>query len=207
MVLLSGDHTDFGSVQENQFCFDGIEEIEKPIIAVSGNHDSGSTMQHLQDNFGVVTLDDSSATVAGVNIFGRGDNSHSPSMSTEADHGAQQYIEAPARTDVLLAARPATAKLYEGEVPTLVAGDTHKQEIKEMDKSVFVNPGTAGAAFLRAFEKEPAARRTISVLYLHPDTKDPVAIVEYDLGEIGQLELSVNTCTVVDRDDNLKVVC
>lgn len=207
MLLLDGDHTDFGTVQENQLCFRGLERIQKSVVAIAGNHDSNVTMEYLAKEHGVTTLDDTSTTVNGVTIFGRGDTTHSPSMTDEADHGAQEYITPPVNTDILLAARPATAKLYEGKIPTLVAGDTHQQEIKELDQSVFINPGTAGAAFLRAFEKDPAARRTVSVLYLDPTTKDPIAIVEYDFGEIGQREMSVNTCTVVDRDDNLKVVC
>lgn len=206
-ALSAGDHVDFGSALENELCFQGLDEISVPIIAISANHDSSEVTMPYLVNKGVRVLTNDSVTVEGVTIYGYPDLSHTPSDTEEADRSAQEYHEIPKDTDILLAARPATAKLYTDEVPVAIYGDTHKPLTETKGKTLFHNPGALEAGGLRAAEKDPAGRRTMSVLYLDKESKKPLAVIEYDFGEIGQLELSINTCTVIDRNDNLNVVC
>lgn len=206
-ALSAGDHVDFGTELENQLCFNGIEDIDVPIIAIAANHDDPEVTMNYLESKSVRVLNHDSITVEGISIYGYPDLSHSPSSANEADHGAQEFIEIPEETDILLAARPATAKLYIDEVPAAIYGDSHKQSTEIKGKTLLHNPGALEAGGLRAAEKDPAGRRTMSVLYLDKETRKPIAVIEYDFGEMGQLELSVNTCSVVDRDDNLKIVC
>lgn len=206
-ALSAGDHVDFGTALENQICFQGLDEISVPIIAISANHDDPEvTMPYLHDK-GVRVLSNNSVTLGGVTIYGYPDLTHSPSLVEGADRSPQEYQELPEDTDILLAARPATAQMYADKVPVAIYGDTHKPNTEIKGTTLFHNPGALEAGGLRAAENDPAGRRTMSVLYLDKDSKKPLAVIEYDFGEIGQLELSVNTCTVIDRDDNLNVVC
>lgn len=206
-ALSAGDHVDFGSAIENQICFKGLDEIKVPIVAISANHDGPEVTMPFLASEGVLVLSNDSVTIKGVNIYGYPDLSHSPSNPEGADRKPQEYQDIPEDTDILLAARPATARQYVNKVPVIVFGDTHKPLTETEGKTLLHNPGALEAGGLRATEKDPAGRRTMSVIYLDKESKKPLAVIAYDFGEIGQLELSVNTCTVINRDDNLKLVC
>jgi predicted phosphodiesterase len=52
-----------------------------------------------------------------------------------------------------VAARPATAKLYIGNVPTAIFGDSHQQSTELTDGTLLHNPGALEAGGLRAAEK------------------------------------------------------
>jgi Icc-related predicted phosphoesterase len=94
-ALSAGDHVDFGTELENQLCFNGIEDIDVPIIAIAANHDDPEvTMDYLKSK-SVRILNHSSAIVEGVSVYGYPDLSHSPSSTEGASREAQEYIDIP----------------------------------------------------------------------------------------------------------------
>jgi len=199
-MLDAGDLTDHGTATENQLCFQGIDKVGVPVIVTQGNHDSSDTMVYLSTLDNVTVLDDSGTEQSDLSIYGIGDESYTPSVDGDMPHGAQAYQMIPEGTDILLAHRPKTAEQYSGEVGLAVSGDTHDQEVAVQDGTLYVNPGTTGAAFLRAYATDKPAHRTAAIIYIDPLTKKPIAVSQLDMGEIGELALSVNTC-FVERDD------
>lgn len=197
-MLDAGDMTDHGTVAENQVCFQGIDKVGVPVVAIQGNHDSSSTKEYLSGLDNVTVLDSSSTERSGLSIYGIGDKSYTPSVDEDgiSPHDAQEYSEIPVETDILLAHRPKTAEQHLGEVGLAISGDTHELKVDLKDNTLYVNPGTTGAAFLRAYATDKPAHRTAAIIYIDPSTKKPIAVSQLDLGEIGDLSLNVKTCFV-----------
>lgn len=199
-MLDAGDLTDHGTTAENQLCFQGIDRVGVPVIATQGNHDSSDTTAYLSGLGNVSVLDGNSAEQSGLSIYGIGDQSYTPSVDGNMPHAAQEHQPIPEGTDILLAHRPKTAERYFGEIGLAISGDSHVQKVTVKNDTLYVNPGTTGAAFLRAYATDKPAHRTAAIIYMDPRTKKPIAVSQLDLGEIGELALSVKTC-FVDRDD------
>lgn len=207
-MLDAGDLTDHGTVAENQLCFQGIDKVGVPIVIVQGNHDSDDTVDYLHGLDNVSVIDQSFVEESGVTVYGIGDQSYTPSSeSADTAHSAQALQEIPSETDILLAHRPKTVEQYFGQVGLAIAGDTHVPKADIEDGTLYVNPGTTGAAFLRAYATDKPAHRTAAIIYLDADTKKPMAVSRIDLGEIGELSLNINTCFVDTEDESPSLEC
>jgi hypothetical protein len=91
-------------------------------------------------------------------------------FSTEQNRG-ENYSKEEAPPDLLLVHNPDVARAFAGRVPVLVSGHTHRQEVEKIKGSIYINPGTTGAAGIRGLAAPAGPRRTVSsaaILYFSP---------------------------------------
>ncbi|MFE4666014.1 metallophosphoesterase [Streptomyces sp. NPDC056716] len=199
VIVDSGDTMDHGSAAENGF-LDPIEDLGAPYVWVRGNHDSGLTQEYLEDLKNVHVLDDGRAvTVAGLRFAGMGDPQFSPDR-TATQGGEQSQTLAGARlasalrdqrqagtpVDIAIAHEPDAARETDGEVPLVLAGHLHHQEMEVMRYGTRLRiEGTTGGSGLRALEQKNPDPIEASILYFDRDTRRLQAWDEIRLGGLG----------------------
>ncbi|MFE2044682.1 metallophosphoesterase [Streptomyces sp. NPDC059477] len=199
VIVDSGDTMDHGSAAENGF-LDPIEDLGAPYVWVRGNHDSGLTQEYMEDLKNVHVLDDGRAvTVAGLRFAGMGDPQFSPDR-TATEGGEQSQTLAGARlasalrdqrqagtpVDIAIAHEPDAARETDGEVPLVLAGHLHHQEMEVMRYGTRLRiEGTTGGSGLRALEQKNPDPIEASILYFDRDTRRLQAWDEIRLGGLG----------------------
>lgn len=206
VIVDSGDTMDHGSAAENAF-LDPIEELGAPYVWVRGNHDSFTTQRYLERFKNVHVLDDGKAeTVAGLRFAGIGDPQYTPDRSEKADGDSVQHLagirlasalraERAAGTpvDVAIAHNPTAARQTDGEVPLVLAGHVHHQEMEVMDGGTRLRiEGSTGGSGLRAVEGKYPDPVEASVLYLDRTSKRLQAWDEIRLGGLGLTKAEVS---------------
>ncbi|MFD0315946.1 metallophosphoesterase family protein [Streptomyces flavalbus] len=199
VIVDSGDTMDHGSAAENGF-LDPIEDLGAPYVWVRGNHDSTVTQEYLKDMENVHVLDDGRAeTVAGLRFAGIGDPQFTPDRSARPGAEASQEL-AGARlasalrdhrargkpVDVAIAHEPSAARETDGEVPLVLAGHLHHDEMEVLPYGTRLRiEGSTGGSGLRAVEGEHPDPIEASILYFDRDTRRLQAWDEIELGGLG----------------------
>ncbi|MFC8199392.1 metallophosphoesterase [Streptomyces sp. NPDC057298] len=199
VIVDSGDTMDHGTAAENGF-LDPAADLGAPYVWVRGNHDSRITQRYLERMKNVHVLDDGRAvSVAGLRFAGIGDPQFTPDRSAEVG-GTRSEVLAGARlasslrdqeaagtpVDIAVAHNPDAARETDGDVPLVLAGHVHHQEMEVMKYGTRLRiEGSTGGSGLRAVEgKNPDPIET-SILYLDRDTRRLQAWDEIKLGGLG----------------------
>jgi predicted MPP superfamily phosphohydrolase len=205
VIVDSGDTMDHGTAAENRF-LDPIAGLGAPYVWVRGNHDSTTTQRYLQRMKNVHVLDDGRAiSVAGLRFAGIGDPQFTPDRSVDpgGDHAeelagarlaaalrAQKAAGAP--VDIAIAHEPTAARQVDGEVPLVLAGHLHHEEMEVMKHGTRLRiEGSTGGSGLRAVERQYPAPIEASILYLDRDTRRLQAWDEIRLGGLGETTAEV----------------
>ncbi|MFF3208190.1 metallophosphoesterase [Streptomyces sp. NPDC002962] len=199
VIVDSGDTMDHGSAAENGF-LDPIATIGAPYVWVRGNHDSLVTQRYLEGMKNVHVLDDGRAvTLAGLRFAGIGDPQFTPDRSS-APGAEESQEEAGARlaralraqrdagtpADVAVAHEPSAARGTDGEVPLVLAGHLHHEDMEVMRKGTRLRvEGSTGGSGLRAVEGKYPDPIEASILYFDRDTRRLQAWDEIKLGGLG----------------------
>ncbi|MFE0099068.1 metallophosphoesterase [Streptomyces sp. NPDC059009] len=206
VIVDTGDTMDHGSKTENGF-LDPIEDLGAPYVWVRGNHDSLATQHYLKGLKNTHVLDDGRAvTVAGLRFAGMGDPQFTPDRSVKAEgdnaeRAAGLTLTAALRTqraqgtpvDIALTHNPTAARTTDGEVPLVLAGHIHHQEMEVMDRGTRLRiEGSTGGSGLRAVDDSHPDPVEASVLYLDSSTKRLQAWDEIRLGGLGLTKAEVS---------------
>ncbi|MFE0812100.1 metallophosphoesterase [Streptomyces sp. NPDC058794] len=199
VIVDSGDTMDHGTAAENGF-LDPIEDLGAPYVWVRGNHDSRVTQKYLQDMENVHVLDDGRArTVAGLRFAGIGDPQYTPDRSKPDGAEASQELAgarlasalrdqraAGTPVDVAVAHEPSAAREVDGEVPLVLAGHLHREDMEVMEFGTRLRiEGSTGGSGLRAVEGEYPDPIQASILYFDRDSRRLQAWDEIKLGGLG----------------------
>lgn len=186
LVIDTGDITDIGTPVEARL-IEGISKLGVPYVYVSGNHDSSQTVSFMRSVENVVLPGDLPVTVKGITIFGIFDPSDASFEMQPADDaklaalGKEALVTLralPSTRQPLVAAvhNPKVAGMLFGKVPIVLAGHTHKAELKEKGGFILNNAGTTGAAGIRSFQYEEGLPYTLSLLHIERGSKRLVAV-------------------------------
>lgn len=199
VIVDSGDTMDHGTAAENGF-LDPVEDLGAPYVWVRGNHDSRGTQEYLKHLKNVHVLDDGHArTVAGLRFAGMGDPQYTPDRSQEDGADASQELagarlasalrdESAAGTpvDVAVAHEPSAAREVDGDVPLVLAGHLHHEDMKVMKYGTRLRTeGSTGGSGLRAVEGKYPDPIQASILYFDRDSRRLQAWDEIKLGGLG----------------------
>ncbi|MFG2798793.1 metallophosphoesterase family protein [Streptomyces pseudovenezuelae] len=199
VIVDSGDTMDHGTAAENGF-LDPIPDLGAPYVWVRGNHDSLTTQRYLEGLKGVHVLDNGKAeTIAGLRFAGMGDPQFTPDRSTnpgadESQEAAGDRLAAALRAqraagtpvDLAIAHEPSAARRVDGEVPMILSGHLHHQEMEVMKKGTRLRvEGSTGGSGLRAVEGKYPDPIEASILYMDRDTRHLQAWDEIKLGGLG----------------------
>ncbi|MFD7439176.1 metallophosphoesterase [Streptomyces sp. NPDC059861] len=199
VIVDSGDTMDHGTSAENGF-LDPIEDLGAPYVWVRGNHDSRLTQRYLEDLKNVHVLDDGRAvSVAGLRFAGIGDPQFTPDRSDKPGAEASQELAgarlatalrdqsaAGTPADVAVAHEPQAARQTDGEVPLVLAGHVHHQEMEVLPYGTRLRiEGSTGGSGLRAVEDAHPDPIEASILYFDRDTHRLQAWDAIRLGGLG----------------------
>ncbi|MFD1933430.1 MULTISPECIES: metallophosphoesterase family protein [Nonomuraea] len=195
-IVDTGDISDHGTKAENAF----MEEIGKlgvPYVFVRGNHDSKITERAIAAQKNAVVLDDKSATVAGLRIYGLGDPRFTPDKSVAANNDPAHMLEfgrqhavrlpRPSPIDLVAIHDPDAAKGFSGVAPMVLAGHSHRRSTTLLPTGTRVLvQGSTGGAGLRALEHAEPTPVQASVLYFDRATHRLQAWDDITLGGLGE---------------------
>lgn len=206
VIVDSGDTMDHGSAAENAF-LDPIPDLGAPYVWVRGNHDSRETQRYLEHLRNVHVLDDGRAvTVAGLRFAGIGDPQFTPDRSSAPGGDAAEDLAgarlasalrdqraAGTPADIAVAHEPVAARGTDGQVPLVLAGHLHHEEMEIMKYGTRLRvEGSTGGSGLRAVERRYPAPIEASVLYMDRDTHRLQAWDEIGLGGLGETTAEVS---------------
>ncbi|MFD5284644.1 metallophosphoesterase family protein [Streptomyces rubrogriseus] len=199
VIVDSGDTMDHGTAAENGF-LDPIEDLGAPYVWVRGNHDSRGTQEYLKHLKNVHVLDDGHArTVAGLRFAGMGDPQYTPDRSKADGAEASQELAgarlasalrdqsaAGTPVDIAVAHEPSAAREVDGDVPLVLAGHIHHEDMEVMKYGTRLRvEGSTGGSGLRAVEGKYPDPIQASILYFDRDTRRLQAWDEIELGGLG----------------------
>ncbi len=174
LVLIAGDFTDLGHPLEAELLA-GLREFQIPMVAVTGNHDSRSTVRALRSVPHLVVLDNGqTVTKAGLSIMGFGDPASRRELTGSVNATPRQLralsnriasrLSHSRRPAILLVHNDRVGARAAGRAPVIVDGHSHTASVGLRSGSVIINPGTAGAAGVRYFSSEVKPACTCAVL-------------------------------------------
>ncbi|MFV0135017.1 metallophosphoesterase family protein [Streptomyces sp. HMX87] len=199
VIVDSGDTMDHGSAAENGF-LDPIEDLGAPYVWVRGNHDSMSTQRYIEGLKNTHVLDDGRATtVAGLRFAGMGDPQFTPDRTRKPGAEASQELAgarlasalrdqraAGTPVDVAVVHEPPAAREVDGEVPLVLAGHVHRDDMEVMEFGTRLRiEGSTGGSGLRAIEGKYPDPIQASILYFDRDSRHLQAWDEIKLGGLG----------------------
>ena len=165
----AGDTTSYGVPGEACVIAPQIRSFRVPYIWVRGNHDSSRFERVMRGIRGVHVLEGTTATTAGITVFGVGDPSFTPRRRTTSAvmaandarvRASLPTLMAPLTTlpDVVLVhecqmavSQDPSARGVAGLVPLVVCGHTHRHAQSSDDTTTVLHTGTVGAGGLDAF--------------------------------------------------------
>lgn len=189
LIIDAGDLTDLGTDMENQMV-QGIKQLGKPHIFVSGNHDTRETVNFLKAIPGTTVLTGQPVLIQGVRIVGWPDPGSLQSNGAPGETRAatkeeleqiKDQLEAGPIPDLLVMHNPSTARQLAGRARVIVCGHTHRLALERWGDSIYVNPGTTGAAGIRGLYSAKEMVYSAVILRYQPD-EGPVSadLIKYD---------------------------
>lgn len=198
VVVDTGDISDHGTKAENKF----VEEIGRlgvPYVFVRGNHDSMTTQKAVARQKNAVVLDDRTATVAGLSIYGLGDPRFTPDKSVIAEsdpeslkaYGRAHSLRL-ARADLVAVHDPTVARGFSGTTSMVLAGHSHERSTHLLPTGTrILVQGSTGGAGLRALEHDEPTPVQASVLYFDKQTRRLQAWDDITLGGLGEQSIHI----------------
>ncbi len=195
VVVDTGDLVHQGSALENNYV-DQISTVNASYVFVRGNHDSAVTERAVEAEPNAVVLDDNSAQVAGLRIFGVGDPRFTPDKSAadleeDAERaagvaGAEQARVSTEDIDIALMHNPAGAREFDGVAPVILCGHMHVRAHEALPGGSWLfQQGSTGASGINALRNEEPTPITLTVFYFNKVTKKLEAWDDITLGGLG----------------------
>jgi predicted phosphodiesterase len=237
LVIDTGDITDWGSEPEASYVA-SIAALKVPYVFIRGNHDSRLTAAAVARQPNAIVLDNSTATVDGLVIAGIGDPRFTPDKSAAgndpaaADATRELVLDSGRRLaatmaqlyrppDVALVHDPVSAVPLAGHCPVVLAGHTHKRDVRRLDtedaadgandggndggasppapRTLLMVEGSTGGAGLRGLEKTEPLPLALSILYFD-SSHELQAYDDISVGGTGQTEVTLQR-HIVRPDD------
>lgn len=193
-IINTGDLTDLGTAAETNL-IDGLQEIKIPQLLVAGNHDSPDTIRIVSGFSNFQVLNGQMNLISGLKILGFPDplaNSgvveyKTQEESEEALANEAIYIkgeiEKQGRPDILVVHNANLGRELMPLADLTVSGHDHKLSVKQQGRSLFIDPGTAGAAGIRGLYSEEGEGHSAVVAYLVPGSGVfAMDLIEYNPG-------------------------
>ncbi len=180
-IINSGDLTDFGTVAEAEAIKD-LQTIKTTQLFAAGNHDSPEIMDIVSgyDNFRI--LDGQMVSVSGLRILGFPDPLVSVAdvkyaseeeerrlMEEQADI-IKSAIEIQGQPDILIVHNSQLGRKLMYLSRLTVSGHDHQANMVQQGNSIFINPGTSGAAGLRGLYSEEGKTYSAAIAYIAPQS-------------------------------------
>lgn len=208
-VFDAGDITDWGTEPEAQV-LERVGTLDVPYLWVRGNHDSPQTQTAIDALPNVTALDNSTAKVGGLTVWGVSDPRYTPDKSADEigkDVEAKAAAEFAAKVrrmlsqlenppDVALAHDARFFAESGGLAPLFLAGHTHTPRQGKIGESNLLVEGSTGGAGLRALQKEEPEPLSCSVLYFDRATGRLIAYDRVTVGAFGQADVQIQRVLV-----------
>lgn len=181
LIVDGGDLTDFGTALEGLAVI-SISELGLPYILAPGNHESPEVIEQLshRPNASVLMMDQ--VDIDGITIAGAADPSSattsprlpSPNELRHLTDELEQFLAVPGRPppDILVVHNPQVAAAFVGRVPTVINGHTHTIWVRNEDGTVWLNPGTTGAAGIRGLQTSQEMPYSLILAYMERNAAD-----------------------------------
>lgn len=160
MIIDTGDITDYGTPLEN-LLLERLSSLKAPYLYIPGNHDSPETVKKMRSIPGVTVLDGAALTVKGLRIMGVADPASKsndiqppsldmvPVYAGEIEKTLEEQADQP---DILATHNHRIARLLAGKAPVILYGHDHRLSVDQEDGTVFIDPGSTGAAGMRRLQ-------------------------------------------------------
>lgn len=191
LIINAGDLTDLGTAAEAE-SISGLQDINTPQLFAAGNHDSPATLKIVSAYDQFTVLNGQMVSAAGLKVLGFPD----PLASEEAldytnskdneEMLAQEAIRIKAELkrqgypDILVVHDPSLGRELISSAHLTVSGHDHKPSVLQQGQSLFIDPGTTGAAGIRGLYSEEGQEYSAAVAYVIPN-KGVIAVdqIEY----------------------------
>ncbi|MEV5411358.1 metallophosphoesterase [Thermopolyspora sp. NPDC052614] len=213
LIIDTGDISDHGTKAENKF-MEEIGDLRVPYVFVRGNHDSKTTERAVARQKNAIVLNGTSATVAGLRIYGIGDPRFTPDKATEpisneklaeigATHASRVVppewprppsTSAPDRipADIVAVHDPTMGRPFSGKVALILSGHVHDRSTELLPTGTrLMIQGSTGGAGLRGLEHEEPTPFMASVLYFRKSDGRLQAWDDITLGGLGQQSVQI----------------
>lgn len=189
-ILNAGDLTEFGTPFEDELA-QQLKRFGRRQVFVAGNHDSPRTIAAISKLKGILMPHEKMIEVAGLIILGQhdpaslkpGEERELTASSTELSQSASRLKSVLAKQrrkpDIIMVHTPEVAEHFIGEVPILITGHSHRLRVEQKGETLWVNPGTSGAAGIRYFQGN--GDKSISAVILYVTRRPEVKAVAADL--------------------------
>lgn len=178
-VLDAGDLTDYGSALELKIA-GALKKLPVPYVFAAGNHDRTAVVDFVQSLPQGRALKGKTVAIKGLKILGSPDplvfRRSAPEVEPNEDSlasqtaGLKKALQEEGRPDLLLVHNPDVARAFAGAVPVLVAGHTHRPAAEKIRGSIYVNPGSTGAAGTRGLAASARTEYSAAILYFSPQS-------------------------------------
>lgn len=184
-VIDTGDLTDMGTPFEAKYASTYLP-LAKPYVWVAGNHDSPDTASAMRAIDGVVVLEDQFRDVGGIRVGGFPDpaslsSNPAPSSDQVQSEEARRILrlvnDEKFKPFIVAVHDPKQAALMAGQVPVVVDGHTHEEDVSVRDGTVYLDAGSTGGGGFRGFNGNRESPSSLQVLYIQ---KDPLKLVAVD---------------------------
>lgn len=214
-VIDSGDVTAEGTPVEAAFV-ERIRGFDVPYLFVRGNHDSAETQAAVAAQPNSRVLDNATADVDGVTIYGIGDPLFTPDKTVEQPSNEQQK-EAKlsfARTveqrvkaleevpDAVVVHDRLVADRLSGDVPLVLHGHEHEWGAREARGTRILGVGSTGGAGLKSMAPESDSALGLQVLYFDRETSELLGYDRIDVTGPSQEFRLKRTLAGADPEDD-----
>lgn len=191
LIINAGDLTDLGTEAEAE-SIGGLRDIQIPQLFAAGNHDSPATIKIISAFEQVKVLDGQMVTASGLKVLGFPDPlSSSEALDYQNDEEGQAVLDREAvrikaevkrqgRPDILVVHNCSLGRELISSALLTVSGHDHKLSVMQQGQSLFIDPGTTGAAGIRGLYSEAGREYSAAVAYMIPN-KGVIAVdqIEY----------------------------
>ncbi len=174
LLIDIGDLTDWATPLEAEIVRH-IDSMGVTYLFVSGNHESPEIMRRLAETDNVIILDNQVYDFQGLKILGIADPAalnFSPAtvplaeLNQIADEINLKYRDADDAPDILAVHNHRIANRIEADLfPVIVFGHNHVQSFNQVGSTVYINPGSTGAAGIRGVQTNGLIPFSLSILY------------------------------------------
>ncbi|MDD3268094.1 MAG: metallophosphoesterase family protein [Syntrophomonadaceae bacterium] len=180
-IINAGDLTDLGTIPEAESIKD-IQNIKIPQLIAAGNHDNPEIMDIIAGYENCQVLNGQMTSISGIKVLGFPDPLSSVAAVEYAseEEGRQimdeqavlikTAVETQGRPDILVVHNSSMGKQLMSLSAITVSGHDHRLRMVQQADSVFINPGTSGAAGLRGLYSEEDQAYSAAIAYLVPGT-------------------------------------
>lgn len=182
MIIDTGDLTDYGSTLEAELAL-RLAALPYPYLFLPGNHDTPQSIELLRREgahiIGPEILEMSGLRIAGLPDPGSTGNAAAVGeeklLLEEARRAAKALPAFEERPDIFALHNPLMAAPFQGELPLILSGHTHRAALQFDDESgtILINAGTSGAAGVRGLLAPRENPYSMVVLYFSAASGSP----------------------------------